>query len=203
MSDGRLRRMLVRRLREERMGPDSTFSIAELHRKLLPYGLTRTEMGYATKAEYDIALLELLRNESWVELGEEALRTAVADECRAAEPGLAFLQRYAASEIRLRPEAGDGTLDVPGSRDADAGPAAASPPPPGHAALGPDDGREAGVVSEGACHRCGGSLPERAGLRFCPHCGASQLHWPCGECGAQVERGWRYCPMCGRLQPAS
>lgn len=201
MSDGTLQRLLVRRLQEEGMRPDTAFSVAELHRKLLPYGLTRSELGYATKAEYDVALLGLLKDESRTEIEERALREAVTDELGTAEPGLAFLQKFAASEIRLRvggrPEAPDAE---PEPREATAFPAA----PPGEVTLASGDGQPAPPPVGGAtCRSCGTSLPERDGLRFCPHCGASQLDWPCAGCTEPVQRGWRYCPMCGTLQPVA
>lgn len=48
------------------------------------------------------------------------------------------------------------------------------------------------------CGACAGDLPERAGLRYCPHCGADQTAIRCNACGELLERGWRFCPRCGR-----
>ena len=59
MSDG-LGALLARRIEEEGMSPEVSISVAELHRRLLPYPLCRSRAGIATKAEYDLKLLRLL-----------------------------------------------------------------------------------------------------------------------------------------------
>jgi predicted RNA-binding Zn-ribbon protein involved in translation (DUF1610 family) len=101
MSTKSLPGLLARRLREEGMASGAAVSVAELHRRLLPYALCRSEMGYATKAEYDVAFLELLRDDRCTDVEEEALLEAVSEELASPEPGLALLQRFAASEIHL------------------------------------------------------------------------------------------------------
>lgn len=49
----------------------------------------------------------------------------------------------------------------------------------------------------GTCVWCRGELPNRADLRFCPHCGIDQNLIPCPACGDEVEIGWRFCITCG------
>jgi len=44
------------------------------------------------------------------------------------------------------------------------------------------------------CHR---ALPQREGLRFCPHCGVNVFRVPCVACGEELERSWRFCFACG------
>lgn len=111
--------------------------------------------------------------------------------------------------------------DGPGARGgATADPSPDRPDPPGDSAPGrgssppaggerrrdpgPDGSRPgtpgvtgwAGTESEG-CRSCGHELPEREGVRFCPHCGTDQRTPRCPECREPQERGWRYCPFCG------
>jgi hypothetical protein len=171
--------LLRRRMTDERVGPGDPVGVAELHKRLLPYHTCRDSLGYATKAEYDVALLRLLADERRVAVSEPALREAVHSEIRQPEPGLAFLHRFAASEIRLRdaPAAG---LD------------------PEIAAADPTAG--AGPTGAAGCRRCASALPPVEGVRFCPACGADQLAPTCADCGAEIYEGWRYCAFCGKLQ---
>lgn len=220
--------LLARRLEEEGMAAGIPISVAELHRRLLPYPVCRDRLGYASKAEYDADFLALLADSGALEVPEAALREAVERELDSPEPGLALLQRFAASEIRMNlggietgpPIAAmettkgrgdlipglDDPLLVPRDEAADAlglGPEVEagdtdvprSEEPEGEAPAASDDPAE-------ACRSCGGDLPRRDGVRFCPHCGADQLAWPCPACGEEVERGWSYCAMCGKLLPS-
>ena len=57
-----------------------------------------------------------------------------------------------------------------------------------------DDG-EAG--SRVRCPFCGGSLPARLMINFCPHCGMGQDVGKCRACGADMDVGWRFCVACG------
>lgn len=209
-----LRALLVRRLEQEDLPADSPIAVAELHKRLVPYGLCREALGLASKAEYDVALLRLL-DDPGVEVDERALKEAVKRELASPEPGLAILQRFAASEVKLG-----------GSPVSGAGPAGAAepvgPPPFTYETERLDqdripglDDREllpepavaapAGVAvpsDRSRCIGCSEVLPAREGLRYCPACGADQDRWPCRECGETVERGWRFCAMCGASQPA-
>lgn len=92
--------LIQRRLARDGLAPDAPIAVAELHRRLVPYALCREALGLATKAEYDLALLQLL-DDAGVEVEEKALREAVRRELESPEPGLAILQRFAASEIRM------------------------------------------------------------------------------------------------------
>lgn len=230
MSDG-LGALLARRIEEEGMSPEVSISVAELHRRLLPYPLCRSRAGIATKAEYDLKLLRLLADDASLHVAEPGLRTAVRAELALPEPGLALLQRFAASEVRLR--SGGAMVADPGAED-EAGPPLISletgrsrgalvpglddimfVPGPAQApssgaplpeesdptAAGPTDART--DAGRSVCRRCRGSLPDRDSVNFCPHCGADQSRWPCPACDAEVERGWRYCAACGKMLPDS
>lgn len=191
MSDG-LFALLRRRMADERLGPGDTVGVAELHKRLLPYHTCRDSLGYATKAEYDVALLRLLADEGRVAVSEPALREAVRAEIRQPEPGLAFLHRFAASEVRVKaaPELADaGTAEAPDAARGAPGAAAAASARPA-------------AATAADCRRCATPLPPVEGVRFCPACGADQLAPTCAECGAEIVEGWRYCAFCGKLQDA-
>lgn len=47
------------------------------------------------------------------------------------------------------------------------------------------------------CPFCGGLLPPRMLINFCPHCGMGQDVGSCRNCGADMDVGWRYCVSCG------
>lgn len=104
MSHEALGRLLLRRLEESPQNRGEPLSVAELHRVLIPYHECRDELGLATKAEYDLALLRLLRSGEVVAVQEEALAKAVERELESPEPGLAFLRNFAAAQLLVRPE---------------------------------------------------------------------------------------------------
>ncbi|MGD8496097.1 MAG: zinc ribbon domain-containing protein [Gemmatimonadales bacterium] len=179
MSEG-LATLLRRRMADEQVGTSDPIAVAELHKRLLPYHVCRDRLGYATKAEYDLALLQLLADDRRLAVSEPALREAVRAEIRHPEPGLAFLHRFAASEVRVleRPEAppdSDGGADEidPAGAPLDRTPEAAG------------------------CRSCGAPLPAVDGVRFCPSCGTDQVLPTCDACDAEVDDGWSYCAFCG------
>lgn len=192
MSDA-LFALLRRRMADERLGSGDPIGVAELHKRLLPYHTCRDSLGYATKAEYDVALLRLLADEGSVAVSEPALREAVRAEIRQPEPGLAFLHRFAASEIRVKAVTEPAAArpdDATTARAGDATDAAKqAADPTDEAADAADD-----------CRRCAAPLPPIEGVRFCPACGADQLAPTCAQCGAEIVEGWRYCAFCGKLQ---
>lgn len=197
MGGERLAGLLARRLAEAEVGFETPVSVSELHRRLLPYPLCRAECGFATKAEYDLALLSLMSDPAFVLAEEEDLAVAIREELESPEPGLAPLQRFAAAEIRFGPRVREAGNGAGGREIEEAGPAA------GAAAevleLEPAAVAEADDASPGGvcCRACGAPLPERDELTYCPFCGADQCRWPCDSCGATLERGWRFCVRCG------
>ena len=231
MSDD-MRGLLTQRLTEEGMPPEIPISVAELHRRLLPYPLCRDRLGFASKGEYDVGFLRLLVDDDSLHVAEAALRDAVRDELGSPEPGLALLQRFAASEVRLR-RLGSSSLElieepsgvetgppiseletgrsrgdhIPGLDDPFLIPQDESADAlgrlPGDSLSAAGDEVEAAVATGGGqpCRSCEAPLPQRAGARFCPHCGADQERWPCPACGEEVERGWSYCALCGKMLP--
>ena len=58
------------------------------------------------------------------------------------------------------------------------------------------DGADTAVETE-ACRWCSEALPERKGVKFCPHCGGDIRLVPCPACGEALEAAWRFCVTCG------
>lgn len=176
---GGLVTLLRRRMADEQVGTSDPIAVAELHKRLLPYHVCRDRLGYATKAEYDLALLQLLADDRRLSVSEPALREAVRAEIRHPEPGLAFLHRFAASEVRV--------LEGP-----EAPPAATRAEEADPADISPIRSPEAA-----GCRSCGVPLPAIEGVRFCPSCGTDQVLPTCDACDAEVDEGWSYCAFCG------
>lgn len=112
---GSLGDLLVRRLRESGQPVEEPITVAELHKVLLPYHRCRDALGYATKAEYDLALLRLLDDPDRVKIHERELAEAVEEQLESPEPGLGFLRNFAAAQLRLRVGEGEGGEDRAGS----------------------------------------------------------------------------------------
>lgn len=220
MSGERLAGLLARRLREEGIGPDAAVSVAELRRQLLPYPYCRERLELASKAEYDLAMLELLGDAGLIEVDDEDLEDAVERETSAPEPGLGFLEEFAAADVRPGPDLAEamrrgGVVDD--GRPADIGPTGGERPVRLVDGEEPAAGGDEGAAAEGgspsggptgagemasarpggSCRACGGDLPARDDLRFCPWCGADQQAATCSECGAELAPDWSYCPECG------
>jgi predicted RNA-binding Zn-ribbon protein involved in translation (DUF1610 family) len=212
MSAELLAGLLARRIEEAGRAGEGVVSVAELHRTLLPYHICRSALGYATKAEYDLELLELLASERYLVPTESELRSAVRDERASPEPGLGFLKNFAAAQLRIQMAEG---LDAAGvaapAPEASRAEVRADPdrasPEPRDVPVDPDEVREGDAVAiRGAAARCWScdlELPDRAGLRYCVFCGSDQLRPRCRECDEELEPEWRYCPTCGSEQSSS
>lgn len=140
---GLLARLLLRRLREREAAPEAGLTVGELHRELLPYPRCREAAGLASKAEYDLAMLELLAEPALLSAEDPELVEAVEEERASMEPELGLLEAF--SEVTLRPGP---ALEVRA------------------ATSGPDT--EADQRSP-RCGDCG--EPLEAGWRYCPSCG--------------------------------
>ncbi len=56
---------------------------------------------------------------------------------------------------------------------------------------------EVAEASPSSCQWCSEGLPDRVGVKYCPHCGADLGLVPCASCGEELEGGWRFCVACG------
>lgn len=196
-----LARVLARRIRERDGPADGPMTVAELRRELLPYPRCREAAGLASKAEYDLAVLDLLATPALVRVEDPELADAVEEERSAAEPGLGFLEDFAASKLRPgRALAGAESREAAPPAD-DAGPSRGPDRPPDRGSAPGDPSPDADA--RGACRSCGGEVPDREDLRFCPWCGVDLTASRCEGCGDELEPDWSYCPACGTPAPAS
>ncbi len=207
----RLGRLLIRRLGEGGRLEGDVVSVAEFHRQLLPYHVCRAELELTTKAEYDVLLLDLLAESSLLRVEEPSLAAAISRERASPEPRLAFLQRFAASRLRLldrllEPLATlDAETDDQGAAESE--PALRPPPRPrdqSHVLLEPEwsaaaqpsaaPGRPP-LLSEQRP-----AAPPRA--RISPHPRSDPVPAGCRRCSRPLpdRDGLRYCPYCGADQ---
>lgn len=227
MSAERFAHLVVRRLQATGRRPGAAFSVGGLLSELLPYEVARSGLPLATKAEYDLAVLDLLGDEERVVLRDAELARAVEEERDGPEPGLAFLEEFAESRLRLNLDALSG--DFGSGLPADRGPSEEGEGPgkgtgvaearwagseglegwdptggvrasalAGAVGSGPaEEGAEARVGPARECTECSRSLPAVEEARFCPYCGAELEPGECPSCGAELEREWIYCVRCG------
>lgn len=217
-------RLIVRSLAAQ--GPSRVhqpLSLNELMDAVVPYRLVRRELGVDTSEDYETLLLRLAAGEGDFLQAEPATRDAFSAELAKPLPDLALLRVYGDTHLLLRPDPLRETLaEDPAHRYAPpelrivahpSEPVAApapepepemepepepEPEPPGapdhaEAARGePDDSR-----LPVRCPFCGGLLPQRLAVNFCPHCGMGQDIGTCRACGADMDVGWRFCVVCG------
>lgn len=205
-----LARLLARRLRERDRPPAAPVTVAELRRELLPYPRVREPAGLASKAEYDLAMLDLLAEPAALAIEDPELAEAVERERSAAEPGLGFLEDFAAATLHPGSAltAGDDGERPPEEAPTSAAGAASAPEAGAGSSPETDAGstpearpgsRSGGARSDGG--RSEGARPD--GTRP----GASSDAAPdgagsCRDCGRELpgREGLRYCPWCGTDQ---
>ncbi len=200
MSVETLAALLARRLDEAGRAGDASVSVAELHRTLLPYHICRGSVGYATKAEYDIEMLELLTSERYLLSAENELRSAVRDEAASPEPGLGFLKNFAAAQLEIQSDLST-VFDAPASALAGEAPESSAFEPATLSDLpiaGPAGTPDEDLPAHAACWKCNRELPPRPDLRFCVFCGADQDRPCCQACGEEMTAEWAFCPRCGK-----
>lgn len=206
-----LSEVLVERLEASGLGQRAHISVSDLQRSWIPYAECRNRLGFATKAEYDLALLRLLNDQGVVVAGDDELTAAVQKELSSPEPGLSFLESFGSSELELNRGPGEPRLTGPPSRE--------RAEPEVSDAMGKDsevadedgegldsleheeaeelEAEEVEVAEPANCWKCDGLLARGSDLLFCPHCGTDQTVWRCLACGEVLETGWKFCPRCG------
>ena len=167
--------------------------LAEIPVSIVPYRANRRALQVDTSEEYEMVLLRLCAGEGgYVRTDPEAVRLKFEEEVRSPNPDLEVIHRFEDVTVTLRPDRVDRALHSE-VEDFDQMPVAASQHPPML-----DEAEE--IVEEeivgSQCLYCGGALPDRP-VKFCPHCGQSQVAMVCPECHTDVEPGWRHCVNCG------
>jgi len=223
----RLFEYLVRRLTQT--APDRLqrpFQVSELYQRLVPYRLHRTELGFDSIEDYEMAVLRLLAGErGYVAMQPEDAQRVLAAEVETPNPTPGAFREFAAATMTLDPAAvrrivhAEETYAPPAPPPPPAfahpavsepGPAASPPPPPVPAdpvvdpILPSAAARAQNLVFEpvhhadvAVCPGCAEALPSTRAVHFCPYCGLRIDTTPCRRCGDPVEPEWRYCPTCG------
>ena len=143
----------------------------------------------------DLAFLSVY-GDTLVVLRTDPLTSAMEGhpEERYAPPG----QSDQAAEGVAEPDAAATPTAAPGDQDDawlpdpvfEANASAVTPQPP-DTSVAPAD------KAQVRCPFCGGLVPPRMAINFCPHCGMGQDVGSCRACGADMDVGWRYCVSCG------
>lgn len=206
--------------------------IAEIYQSLIPYRRFRTALRFDTNEDYEMALLRLLAGAGgFVTIDPPEVQQALKEEADERNPNPGAFRDYAAANVYLNVRELTAVADqhrayappepAPTSPDRWAPPTTTetevkAPEPPGatmpfvpageeEAPPGPTRTPEAARTQPTpACRACGGVLPARDDLRYCPHCGSLVQVPACGRCGADLEPTWSFCVACGAAStPAS
>jgi len=190
------------------------FACAELHERLVPYRSNRARLNVATHEDYEMTVLRLLAGErGYATVEPSDVQDALRREAHASNTDTALFRNFPDALVminRLAAERflkGDASFAPPAAPSsvphevpeftlaADVDIPAPDPDPSGapHFTLDESDAHAA------QCAYCGGTLPVRLKVNFCPHCGqppSGELR--CPACGSEVDVGWAYCASCGR-----
>lgn len=202
-------------------------AINELMDSLLPYRLVRRELGVDSAEDYETLLLRLCAGEGDFVQADPAAQTALLAELQKPIPDLAFLRVHGDTHLVLRTDPLMSALEVHPERryapplaademEAEAPVERQEAPTRQDDAWVPDPVFEADASAttprdpaipavppaaldrtQARCPFCGGLLPPRMVINFCPHCGMGQDVGTCRACGADMDVGWRYCVSCG------
>lgn len=192
-------------------------SINELMDAVVPYRLARRELGVDTSEDYETLFLRLCAGEGDFLQAEPATRDAFGAELAKPLPDLTLLRVYGDTRVLLRtdplrealaedpvrryapPEARVPEREPEPEPVVDEAVVEAPEPEP---LVEPHADEEFPAEADDAphparCPFCGGLLPRRLVVNFCPHCGMGQDIGTCRACGADMDVGWRFCVQCG------
>lgn len=187
------------------------FPAADVYERLVPYRSNRSRLNVATHQDYEMAVLRLLSGErGYVRLEPEDVVEAMQREVAATNPDPAFFrsfpdaramvngraaERFLLAEQRYAPPAGedaDELVDTTGENPI-------PPPAAARSNLRVLRSSDSDAPSGSQCEYCGGVLPAKRDVNFCPHCGQPPSgDLKCPACGSEVDVGWAYCLSCGR-----
>jgi hypothetical protein len=182
--------------------------LQEIRHKIIPYRTNRRALQLESSEEYELVLIRLCAGEGGFARTEpHDLHAKFAAEAVNSNPDLTIVHRYENAVVILDERqlaqaltlALDLTFAPPEQRFAFSIPVPEEPSPAPH-----QPPTEAGVsepqarpLSAAVCGACCGKLPLGRKVKFCPHCGKSQVLTHCPECQAALEPTWRHCIACG------
>lgn len=197
-----LAELLARRAGAAWIEDRAALPLAEVLGRHLAYPVCRDELGFASKAEYDLAVLRLLDDPDLLVPEDPALTEAVQDELVSAEPSLRVLASL--EEVGLRPgpglrrrqrarAKGPGPSEAGEAREVDPAPGRRPPRVAGPSVASPDAWPEPVEVPVPRVFAFG---EEEGGED-----GGGEGGGPaaCGACGRELpgRDGVRFCPWCG------
>lgn len=183
--------------------------LADIRDSIVPYRANRRALQLESSEDYELVLMQLCAGEggfAWTE--PDDVRALFAAELGSANPDLGILHQHENAVVSLDTKAlaralnpePDLTFAPP---EPDLGLPVRTQPPPALPDLStphplgaepPAQVHAAGLVH---CGQCGGMLPTRRPVNFCPHCGGKQVVARCPACQSELEAGWRHCVSCG------
>lgn len=178
--------------------------LAEIPVSIIPYRTNRRALQVDTSEEYEMVLLRLCSGEGgYVRTDPETVRLKFEEEVRSPNPDLEVIHRFEEVTVMLRPDRVDRALRSE-SEDFHRAPEPVPQEVPEESVAAAADLpmlEEAEEIVEeevagSQCLNCGAGLPGRP-VKFCPHCGQSQVAMVCPACQADIEPGWRHCVNCG------
>ncbi len=188
-------------------------AITEIFETVVPYRVSKRTLRLDTSEDFEMVLLRLCSGEDGYFVTDPLeAQDRFAEEARSLSPDFEILRAMGDVTVRLGTERLAHALG-PRAEEAYAPPEPApvlpvAPPRPKWAPLDPELEEEApapdptprsirGSEGPGRCGFCGGALPVGRTVKFCPHCGQSQVSTRCPECQSELDLGWLYCITCG------
>jgi predicted RNA-binding Zn-ribbon protein involved in translation (DUF1610 family) len=173
--------------------------LADIRDSIVPYRANRRALQLESSEDYELVLMQLCAGEGGFARTEpDDIRALFAAELRSANPDLGLLHQHENAVVSLESKQLTRALDpqpdltfAPPEPDLDL--------PAGKPPLGAEPWAEPSAARPGHCGQCGGVLPTRRLVKFCPHCGWNQLVTRCPACQSELEAGWRHCITCGFL----
>lgn len=173
--------------------------LSDIRDSIVPYRANRRALQLESSEDYELVLMQLCAGEGGFARTEpDDVRALFAAELRSANPDLGILHQHENAVVSLEPKQLARALD-PAPDLTFAPPAPELDLPAGKPPLGAEPSGEPSAARLGHCGQCGGALPTRRLVNFCPHCGWNQLVTRCPACQSELEAGWRHCITCGFL----
>jgi predicted RNA-binding Zn-ribbon protein involved in translation (DUF1610 family) len=188
--------------------------LGEIRGTILPYRANRRALRLETSEDYELVLIRLCAGEGGFARTEpDDVHAEFAAEALSSNPDLTIVHRHESAVVILNPDQLARALDpaqelahIPSDQrfappaPKEPAPAPAPAPPAPKPAPTPTRGvskPQSRPLPPAICRACSGKLPAGRSVKFCPHCGESQVLTHCPECQTELEPAWRHCVACG------